>query len=63
MDYLKTIDLGASILSLSILLGFFALITLVLRTLLIGINYGLERLRKNGNKSNIDNKGLHKNGF
>ena len=60
MDYLKTIDLGASILSFSILLGFFALFILVLRTLLIGINYTLERIKQNGNKMNIVNKGLKK---
>tara|TARA_Y100001968_G_scaffold124298_1_gene113299 strand:+ start:107 stop:298 length:192 start_codon:yes stop_codon:yes gene_type:complete len=63
MDSLKSIDLGSSILSVSILLGFFALVILVLRTLLIGINYALERIRGDSNDENREENVLTKKGF
>lgn len=51
MDLLKEIDLGSSLLSIAIAAGFIAIIILIIRTLLIGINYVLSKSKQPANTS------------
>ena len=63
MVSLKEIDLGSTLLSLFIGLGFVGLIILILRTLLFSINYGLSQLKQSSKANSSSNEENNKKGF
>ena len=61
MESLKEIDLGNSLLSISIAAGFIVFIILILRISLLAINYGLSQIKNRKNelkKNNVSSKGF-----
>ena len=63
MGSLKEIDLGSLLLSLFLGLGFIGLIVLILRTLIISINYILSKLKISKKASPTINEVKDKKGF
>tara|TARA_Y100001968_G_scaffold116181_1_gene105549 strand:+ start:716 stop:907 length:192 start_codon:yes stop_codon:yes gene_type:complete len=63
MDSIKEIDLGSTLLSIFIGLGFVGLIIIIIRTLIISLNYVLSRLKNDKKAASPGNQGKEKKGF
>tara|TARA_Y100001968_G_scaffold304357_1_gene319294 strand:- start:520 stop:711 length:192 start_codon:yes stop_codon:yes gene_type:complete len=63
MDSIKEIDLGSTLLSLFLGLGFVGLIIIIIRTMLISINYVLSQLKQSKKPTSPGNAVKDKKGF
>ena len=63
MDYFKDIDLGSTLLSIFVAAGFVAFIILIIRTVIIALNYLYTKFKDNKPKPQESKKTFNSKGF
>lgn len=63
MDTIKEIDLGSTLLSLIIATGFIAFIILIIRTILITVDYSIYRIKRSKEIEPVSKDDINKKGF